>query len=152
MKTLIAYYSRTNITKKVATDIAEKLDCDIEQIKPKVNYGSKIGYARGIKDAMSEKIVDLETLEYDPSDYDEVILGVPVWASKAANPLISYIDKNRGKFKNIRIFVTAGSTGFESTIKQIEEYTGLKAARTLQLRSVDVKNDAYESKIKEFIE
>ncbi|MBO7719114.1 MAG: flavodoxin [Methanosphaera sp.] len=152
MKTLIAYYSRTNITKKVATDIAEKLDCDIEQIKPKVNYGSKIGYARGIKDAMSEKIVDLETLEYDPSDYDEVILGVPVWASKAANPLISYIDKNRGKFKNIRIFVTAGSTGFESTIKQIEEYTGLKAAKTLQLRSVDVKNDAYESKIKEFIE
>lgn len=152
MKTLIAYYSRTNITKKVATDIAEKLDCDIEQIKPKVNYGSKIGYARGIKDAMSEKIVDLETLEYDPSDYDEVILGVPVWASKAANPLISYIDKNRGKFKKIRIFVTAGSTGFESTIKQIEEYTGLKAARTLQLRSVDVKNDAYESKIKEFIE
>ena len=152
MKTLIAYYSRTNITKKVAESIAEKLDCDIEEIKPNINYNTKIGYARGIKDALTAKIVDLKQLEYDPADYDEVILGVPVWASKAANPLISYIDKNNGKFKSIKIFVTAGSSGFESTIKQIEECTGLNASKTLALRTIDVKNDAYESKLIEFIE
>ena len=152
MKTLIAYYSRTNITKKVAENIAEKLNCDIEEIKPNINYNTKIGYARGIKDALAAKIVDLKPLEYDPADYDEVILGVPVWGSKAANPLISYIDKNNGKFKNIKIFVTAGSSGFESTIKQIEECTGLNASKTLALRTIDVKNDAYESKLIEFIE
>lgn len=152
MKTLIAYYSRSNITKEVAESIAQKLNCDIEQIKPKNDYKGKIGYARGIKDALAAKIVDLEDLKYDPSGYDEVILGVPVWASKAANPLISYIDKNEGKFKDIKIFVTAGSSGFESTIKQIEEYTGLTASKTMTIQSIDVKNDAYESKLNEFIE
>ncbi|RAP51717.1 MAG: hypothetical protein BZ137_09735 [Methanosphaera sp. rholeuAM130] len=152
MKTLIVYYSRTDITKKVAEDIREKLECDIERIMPKVNYNTKIGYARGIKDAIGEKIVDLEDLTYDPADYDEVILGVPVWASKAANPLISYIDKNNGKFKDIKIFVTAGSSGFESTIKQIEKHIGLKASKTMTLKTIDVKNDAYESKVNEFIE
>ena len=152
MKTLIVYYSRTDITKKVAEDIREKLECDIERIMPKVNYNTKIGYARGIKDAIGEKIVDLEDLTYDPTDYDEVILGVPVWASKAANPLISYIDKNNGKFKDIKIFVTAGSSGFESTIKQIEKRIGLKASKTMTLKTIDVKKDAYESKVNEFIE
>ncbi|RAP54565.1 MAG: hypothetical protein BZ137_01555 [Methanosphaera sp. rholeuAM130] len=152
MKTLIVYYSRTNITKKVAEYIAEKLDCDIEQIIPKVNYNSKIGYARGIKDAIAAKIVELEDLTYDPVDYDEVIFGVPVWASKAANPLISYIDKNKGKFNDIKIFVTAGSSGFESTINQIEEYVGFNASKTMTLKTIDVKNDAYESKVNEFIE
>ncbi|MDO5825274.1 MAG: flavodoxin [Methanosphaera sp.] len=152
MKTLIVYYSRTDITKKVAEDIREKLECDIERIMPKVNYNTKIGYARGIKDAIAEKTVELEELTYDPADYDEVILGVPVWASKAANPLISYIDKNNGKFKDIKIFVTAGSSGFESTIKQIEEHVGLKASKTMTLKTIDVKNDAYESKVNEFIE
>ena len=60
MTVLVAYYSRTNITKKVAEEIAEKLNADIEEINPKVNYKGKIGYVRGGKDALSEKIIDLE--------------------------------------------------------------------------------------------
>ena len=32
MKTLLVYYSRTNITKEIAETIQKKLDCDIEEI------------------------------------------------------------------------------------------------------------------------
>ena len=98
MKSLVAYYSRTNITKKLAEDIAKKTDADLEEIKPKdVNYQGKIGFARGGKDAISAKIIELEDLKYDPADYDVVYLGAPVWASRAANPLISYMKQNEGK-------------------------------------------------------
>lgn len=152
MKTLVVYYSRTNITKKVAESIAQKLDCDIEEVKSKVNYNGKIGYARGIKDAIAAKIVDLEDLKYDPADYDLVILGAPVWASKSANPLISYIDKNSGKFNNIKVFATAGSSGFESTFQQISKYAGTEAVKTLAITTVDVKNDAYSDSLNEFLE
>ena len=55
MKSLVAYYSRTNITKRLAEDIADKLGGDIEEIKPKVNYQGKLGYARGIKDGAAGK-------------------------------------------------------------------------------------------------
>ncbi|MCR5027241.1 MAG: flavodoxin, partial [Methanobrevibacter sp.] len=93
MNVLVAYYSRTNVTKKVAQDITDKLNADCEEITSKVNYDGKIGYMRGGKDAISEKIIELEDLKYDPADYDLVYLGAPVWASKAANPLISYIKQ-----------------------------------------------------------
>ena len=90
MKSLVAYYSRTNITKKLAEDIARQTNADIEEIEPKkVNYQGKLGYVRGGKDAMSAKIIELKDLKYDPSEYDMVYLGAPVWASRAANPLIS---------------------------------------------------------------
>ena len=56
----------------LAEEIASKVGADIEQIIPKVNYNGKLGYARGGKDGMSEKIIDLETLKYDPADYDLV--------------------------------------------------------------------------------
>ena len=112
MKLLVAYYSRTNITKKLAERIAGEINADIEEIIPKVNYQGKIGYVRGGKDAISEKIVDLEDLKYDPADYDVVYIGSPVWASKAANPVISYLKANEGKFKNVKFFMTAGSSGF----------------------------------------
>ena len=91
MSVLIAYYSRTNVTKKVCDKIAKLLDADVEEIVSTVNYNGKIGYMRGGKDAISTKIIDLEPLKFNPQDYDLVYLGVPVWAGKSANPMISYI-------------------------------------------------------------
>lgn len=142
MKSLVVYYSRTNITKKLAEDIAGKVDADIEEIIPKVNYQGKIGYARGGKHAISEKIIDLEDLKHDPSEYDMVYLGAPVWAGKAANPLITYMKMNEGKFKNVKFFMTAGGRGFETGFNQMEEYS-IKPLKTLGLTTKEVKKDEY---------
>ena len=142
MKSLVAYYSRTNITKKLAEEIAGKTNSDIEEIKPKVNYQGKLGFARGGKHAMQEKIIDLEELKFDPKDYDVVYLGAPVWASKAANPLISYIKQNEGNFNEVKFFITAGGSGFDSTLKQLEKYTK-KPLKTLALTTKEVKKDDF---------
>ena len=152
MSVLVAYYSRTNITKKLAEEIAAKLNADIEEINPKVNYNGKIGYMRGGKDAISEKIIDLEQTKYDPSNYDVVYLGVPVWAGKSATPMISYIKENEGKFNEVKFFVTAGSTGFEGTFEQIEKFVGKSPQKTLALTTKEVKKDEYGNKLESFIE
>lgn len=151
MKSLVVYYSRSNITKKLAENIADKLDCDIEEVIPKVNYQGKIGYARGGKDAIREKIVELETLKFNPEDYDIVYLGAPVWASKAANPIISYMKQNEGKFSDVKFFMTAGSSGFESSFEQMEKYSK-KPLKTLALTTKEVKKDLFEDKLKSFLE
>ena len=143
MKSLVVYYSRTNTTRKLAEKIAGEINADIEEIKPKVNYQGKIGYVRGGKDAMSEKIIDLEELKYHPEDYDVVYIGGPVWASKAANPLISYLNQN--SFRNVKFFLTAGKSGFESSFKQMEKYS-TKPLKTLALTTKEVKQDNYDLK------
>ena len=143
MKSLVVYYSRTDTTRKLAEKIAGEINADIEEIKPKVNYQGKIGYVRGGKDAMSEKIIDLEELKYNPEDYDVVYIGGPVWASKAANPLISYLNQN--SFRNIQFFLTAGKSGFESSFKQMEKYS-TKPLKTLALTTKEVKQDNYDLK------
>lgn len=143
MKFLVAYYSRTNITRKLAQSIAEKTDADIEEIKPKVNYDGKLGFARGGKHAMQEKIIDIETLNHDPSEYDVVYIGTPVWASKAATPIISYLKLNEGKFANVKFFATAGGSGFESTFEQMEKFSK-KPLKTLALKTKEVKNDEFD--------
>ena len=152
MSILVAYYSRTNVTKKVAGAIADKTDADIEEIVSKVKYDGKIGYMRGGKDAISEKIIDLEPLNFDVSDYDLVYLGVPVWAGKAANPMISYIKQNEGKFNDVKFFVTAGGTGFDGTFEQMEKYVGKAPLKTLALTTKEVKRDEFSDKLVSFIE
>ena len=143
MKSLVVYYSRTDTTRKLAEKIACEINADIEEIKPKVNYQGKIGYVRGGKAAMSEKIIDLEELKYNPEDYDVVYIGGPVWASKAANPLISYLNQN--SFRNVKFFLTAGKSGFESSFKQMEKYS-TKPLKTLALTTKEVKQDNYDLK------
>lgn len=152
MKTLVAYYSRTNITKKLALEIAEAVNADTEEIISKVNYDGKLGYARAGKDGMTAKIIDLETLKHDPADYDLIYLGVPVWAGKAANPLISYIKQNEGKFSNVKFFATAGKSGFEGAFKQMEEFVGRSPLKTLALTTKEVKSGDYKNKLSSFLE
>lgn len=152
MKTLVAYYSRTNITKKLALEIAEAVNADTEEIISKVNYDGKLGYVRAGKDGMTAKIIDLETLKHDPADYDLIYLGVPVWAGKAANPLISYIKQNEGKFSNVKFFATAGKSGFEGAFKQMEEFVGRSPLKTLALTTKEVKSGDYKNKLSSFLE
>ena len=149
MKSLVAYYSRTNITKKLAENIASEINADIDEITPKVNYQGKMGYARGGKHAIQEKIVDLEGLKFDPSEYDVVYVGGPIWAGKAANPVISYLKQNEGKFNNVKFFLTAGSSGFEGGFSQMEKYSK-KPIKTLALTTKEVKKDDYD--LSSFIE
>lgn len=149
MKSLVAYYSRTNITKKLAENIANEIDADIDEITPKVNYQGKMGYARGGKHAIQEKIVDLEGLKFDPSEYDMVYVGGPIWAGKAANPVISYLKQNEGKFNNVKFFLTAGGSGFEGGFYQMEKYSK-KPLKTLALTTKEVKKDDYD--LSSFIE
>ena len=144
MKSLVAYYSRTNVTKKLAEDIANQIGADIEQIKPKdVSYSGKLGYARGGKHAISEKIIDLETLEFNPGDYDVVYIGTPVWAGKAATPALSYLKHNEGKFNSVKFFVTLGGKGFEGAFEQMEKYSK-KPLATIALTTKEVKKDYYK--------
>lgn len=152
MKSLVVYYSRSNVTKKLAEEMAGKLNADIEEIIPKVNYQGKMGYARGGKHAIQEKVIDLEPLKYDPEDYDMVYLGTPVWAGKSSTPLYSYIKQNEGKFTNVKFFITLGGSGDESTFKQLEKVTGVKPQKTLSLSTKEVKKDLFESKLTSFIE
>ena len=152
MSILVAYYSRTDITKKVADEIANRLNADSEEIISEVKYDGKIGYARAGKDAMGEKIIDLGDLKYNPSDYDLVYLGVPVWVGKAANPIISYIKQNEGKFNDVKFFATAGSSDFDKTFKQMQDYVGKAPQKTLGLTTKEVKKGEFEEKLSSFID
>ena len=142
MKSLVVYYSRSNITKRLAEDIAGKTGADIEEIVPKVNYQGKLGYARGGKHALSEKIIDIEETKFNPEEYDVVYIGAPVWAGKIANPTLTYIKRNDGKLNNVKFFMTAGSKDYEKGFRQLEKYS-ITPIKTFGLTTKQVKKGDY---------
>ena len=149
MKVLVAYYSRTQTTEKVAELIKEGFHADIEQIKPVKGYGGPVGYARGGFESAREKTPKIEKTLNNPSDYDLTIIGTPVWAFTMASPILTYLRENKDKFNNVAFFTTAGSSGMESTLENMEKETKAPL-KTFFLTKVDMED--YETKTQEFIE
>lgn len=81
MKRVIIYYSYTNHTKMICDMIGEELDCDIFCIKTKNE--EELGYQELVdkyeNNEIEKPIVDIENLSINLNDYDEIILGTPVW-------------------------------------------------------------------------
>ena len=151
MKTLIVFYSRTGITKKVAKILAEKIPADLEELYDLQDRSGVVGYLKSGRDAMNKKLSKIRALEKNPADYDLVIVGTPTWAYNMACAPRSYLTQTKGKIKNIAFFATHGSDGASKAIKNMAELSDLKSMSDLVLTSKEVAQDKYVDKLEEFI-
>ena len=153
MKTLIAYYSRTGVTAEVAKDLQKEFSAEVEEIKDIKNRSGIIGWIKSCYDAIRGIPAKIKPIEKDPTEYDTVIIGTPVWASTMANPILTYITENKTKFKNVAFFCTCGSSGYNKTLAKMEEVAAKEPLETLFLTKSDIKShdtklESYANKIK----
>lgn len=149
MKTLLIYYSRTNVTKNIAEKIQSKINCDIEEITDNDNYSGRIGFMKGGMNATIKRTSKINPVSKNPSDYDLVIIGTPVWASTMATPIYTYLKKYAADIKNVASFCTCVNRGHEKTLANIEKMTGEQVS-TMYLTIEDIANP--DEKINAFIE
>jgi len=108
MKILIAYYSRTSGTEKLAQALKKELETrghsvDIEKVKP-IKEHSFLGWwhirmVKGSCDIYPPKI-------WDVSKYDAICIGSPNW-TRLSLPMAKYLQKIEGlKDKKIGFFAT----------------------------------------------
>jgi len=121
-KTLVVYFSKTGNTQKIAYKIAVMLKGDIDRIIDLKNRGFCLGGGA----AMFGMTADIGDMKYNPADYDLVILGTPIWSWNMSPAMRAYIEKYKGKFKNLGFFVTAGGTAPGKIVKKMEKLTGKK--------------------------
>jgi flavodoxin len=151
MKTLIVFYSRTGITKKVAVTLAEKLGADLEELKDLQDRSGVIGYIKSGRDAMKKTFSEITPLTKNPADYDLVIIGTPTWANNMACALRNYLTQTKGQLKNIACFATQGGESANKAVKNMAELADLKSLADLILTSKEVIKDNYQANLEEFI-
>ena len=120
-KKLVVYYSYTGNTRKIAESIKNKLGCDILEIKPKVPYSTD--YQTVVDEEQNnesaKKTPEIEPINVDLKNYDEIIVGSPVWWYTIAPVIRTFLKENDLSGKTIKPFATnAGWLG--RTFKEIE--------------------------------
>jgi len=152
MKALVVFYSRTGTTRKIADDIAKALRCKTEEIFDTKNRSGVLGWLSSGREGMGEKLTTLVEPKKDPSKYDLVVIGTPIWAGKMSVPVRTYLGLKKDGFKKVAFFYTAGGNYDSSVSADVEKTCGKSPVATLGLSSAEIKKGGSTEKIKEFLE
>ena len=148
---LVVFYSRTGTTKKVGEEIAKQLGCGTEQILDVKERKGPLGYMRSGKEAMKKIAGDIREPKEDPSKYDLVIIGTPIWSWNVSSPVRAYLEKVKDGLTGVAFFATQGGSGAENAFKSMEEITDCVPKATLALTTKFVQAGGWENNVKNFI-
>lgn len=125
-KKLVAYFSASGVTAKVADLLADAVGADIHEIRPKVPYTkadlnwmdkksrSSIEMAdKKIRPEIAESNVRIE-------EYDVVFLGFPIWWYVAPTIVNTFLESHVFSGKKIVLFATSGGSKFGNTVEELK--------------------------------
>ena len=130
---LVAFFSPTGTTKKVAQEIAQLEEADLFEIVPVQPYTAEDLDWRNAQSRstlemndpncrpeMAEKLDNIEL-------YDTIFLGFPIWWGREPSIVDTFLDAHDLKGKIIIPFCTSGGSGMGNTSERINNLTKREA-------------------------
>ncbi len=133
-KALIAYFSETGNTEKLANLIHEQVGADMFKIEPVTPYpnGEELfDYTKEEQDK-DERPEIKGTVNID--DYDIIFIGYPIWWSDLPQILYTFLESYDFSGKNVYLFSTNGGSGLSGTVSTITD----------KLSSANVNSNAFK--------
>ncbi len=125
-KTLVAFFSASGSTRKLANNLAEVLHADSYEIKPATPYTGKDLNWNNQQSRSSVEMADINSrpeladTSAQIADYDTIFLGFPIWWYVAPHIINSFLESYDFSGKTIVIFATSGGSGFGETLSQLK--------------------------------
>jgi len=152
-KVLLAYYSRTWITRKVAEYIKELINCDIEEIIDKKDRSWVFWYLRAGKDAALKRLTEIQETKLNPLDYNILIVWTPVRDFTMASAIRTYLEKNKKNLPEKIIFYCTMWWGWDRTTFQDMTYLCWKTPIwIIWFKTKEVVNNKFQDRLKNFLE
>lgn len=121
MKTAVIFYSLDGNCALVAEEIKSQLNADLVRlnVKGEKNKGrlSKLIWSFGLM--FSRKNPPLLPYTFDPSAYDLIVIGAPVWGGSPASPVKTFISDAAITGKKIALFVCHAG-GMEDALNKLK--------------------------------
>ena len=125
-KVLVAYFSASGVTAKVAQKLAKAAKGDLFEIKPEKPYTSA---DLNWNDKNSRSSVEMNDRSCRPAiaskldnmaDYDVVFVGFPVWWYREPSIIDTFIESYDFGGKTVVPFATSGGSGLGETAKNLQ--------------------------------
>ena len=125
-KILVAYFSASGVTERVAKQLADVTGGTLYEIKPEVRYTAadldwRDKNSRSTKEMRDKSsrpaiVKDLK----DAGSYDLIYIGFPVWWYTAPTIINTFIEAYGFEGKTVRFFATSGGSDVSGADKQFQ--------------------------------
>ena len=123
---LVAYFSASGVTAKVAELVADAAGADVYQIQPEVAYTQAdlnwMDKNSRSSVEMNNKMIRPAIMNTDAKieNYDVVFIGFPIWWYVAPTIINTFLEKYDFSGKKIILFATSGGSGFGKTVDELK--------------------------------
>ena len=125
-KKLVAYFSASGVTAKVADMLADAVGADIYEIRPEVPYTKA---DLNWMDKKSRSTIEMNDRTSRPAiadknakveQYDTIFLGFPIWWYRAPSIINTFLENYNFSGKKIILFATSGGSKFGKTVEELK--------------------------------
>ena len=125
-KKLVAYFSASGVTAKVAETLAEAIGADIFEIEPKVPYteadlnwmNKKARSTIEMNDPASRP--EIAVKRDNMKDYDTIFVGFPIWWYVAPRIIQTFLESYDFSGKTVVPFATSGGSDMGKTLEELK--------------------------------
>ncbi len=124
-KTIVAYFSASGVTAKLAKNLAEAAGADIYEIRPETPYtNADLNW----QNKNSRSSVEMNDKSFRPAiadtnaniaDYDTIFVGFPIWWYVAPTIINTFLEAYDFSGKTIILFATSGGSGMGNSAKEL---------------------------------
>nr|WP_175948313.1 flavodoxin [Burkholderia pyrrocinia] len=149
---LVVFYSRSETTAVVARQLAAELDADCERLQETDNRrrSGAIGYLCSLADVVHHRVADLRPTPCQPSAYDIVVIGTPVWAGRASTPVSTWLAHHGHALRSAAFFCTMGGRGDQTAFGQMEALVLHRPVSTCAISRRDIRDGTASEKLSGF--
>ena len=143
-KKLVAFFSASGSTRKVANIVAEVTGAEIYEIKPAVKYtGKDLNW----NDQNSRSSVEMNhpmarpeiAEKIDVAPYDKIFIGFPIWWYTAPRIINTFLESADFTGKKVYLFATSGGSGLGDTVSTLKKICpSIVAGKMLNRSTVNI--------------
>ena len=126
-KTLVAYFSASGVTAKLAKTLADAIGADLHEIKPETPYtDADLNW----NNPKSRSSVEMNDKSFRPpvaggvdhmEEYDLIFIGFPIWWYVAPTIINTFLEQYDLSGKTVVPFATSGSSGMGNTNRELKD-------------------------------
>ena len=124
---LVVYFSRMGYTKKVAYEIANKLEASIIELKTPEKTAGTLGFWWCGRFGMHKWRMPLEPINIDLSKYQKVIIVSPIWVFSVSAPIREFCYKYKDSLNEVEyVFTHFMKYNFSNVANEVDDILNKK--------------------------
>lgn len=147
MKTLIAYFSWSNNTKKLVEGINKHFNFDVVRIERKQPYSNdynQCAYVEAKEEVENVIHPEIKDININYNDYDNILLFFPIWWYTYPMPIGTFIEKLKGYKGKVVLFANSYTNDIQYVKNSINDFKKVN-------QNINVENGLFNKTVEEHI-